>query len=38
MKEGGRLRVPWWRQAEAEKQLKFKVEAILGVARVRQQQ
>ena len=37
--EGGeRLRVPWWRQAEVHKQLKFTVEAILEVSRVRRQQ
>ena len=36
--EGGRLRVPWWRQEAAEKQRKFTVEAILEAATVRRQQ
>ena len=35
---GGRLRVPWWRQASAEKQLKVAVEAISEAARVRRRQ
>ena len=33
--EGWRLRVTWWRQAEAEKKLKVTVEEILSAARVR---
>ena len=35
---GGRLWVPWWRQAAAEKQLKVTVEAVWEAARVRRQQ
>ena len=31
---GGKLRVPWWRQATAEKQMKVMVEDILAAARV----
>ena len=31
---GGRLRVPWWRQATAHKQLKVTVEGIFAAARV----
>ena len=35
---GGRLQVPRWRQAAAEKQLKVAVEAISEAARVRRRQ
>ena len=37
-KGGGKLRVPWWRQAAAEKQLRFTVEDILVAAREQRQQ
>ena len=35
---GGKLRLSWWRQAAAEKNLKVTVEEILAAARVRRQQ
>ena len=35
---GGKLRVPWWRQATAEKQLRVMLEEILSEAREQRRQ
>ena len=36
-RKGGRLQEPWWRQASADKQLRFTLEEISAEARERWQ-